>query len=223
MSRYVYGLDPASKNDYFGIVIHEIPDFEGDEENMPRLVTLRMFTHVSYDDALEILKVQFERYPPYRIVIDDTNERTFSDILERDYGRKVERISFSNTSKLMLKQDGLSIMKQGYKFPKNVKDLEQKQLLDVLIKQLKREQVSYTKSGKTTFDHPTGEHNDVSTAWELSIHGCLKVMNRRPTRHHAAFKKYNRNDIDYPESVRQDLQSLGRTVYYPDSKRFYEL
>ena len=33
-----------------------------------------------------------------------------------------------------------------------------------------------TKSGRASFDHPTGRHNDKAIAWELSIRGCLKFM-----------------------------------------------
>jgi len=33
-----------------------------------------------------------------------------------------------------------------------------------------------TKSGRESFDHPTGRHNDKAIAWELSIRGCLKFM-----------------------------------------------
>ena len=32
-----------------------------------------------------------------------------------------------------------------------------------------------TKSGKESFDHPTGRHNDMGIGWELSIHGCIQL------------------------------------------------
>ncbi|MDH3766428.1 MAG: hypothetical protein OER82_11565 [Nitrosopumilus sp.] len=30
-------------------------------------------------------------------------------------------------------------------------------------------------SGRESFDHPTGRHNDLGIGWDLSIHGCIKI------------------------------------------------
>jgi len=35
--------------------------------------------------------------------------------------------------------------------------------------------MNLTKSGKESFDHPVGRHNDMGIAWELSIHGCIEL------------------------------------------------
>jgi len=32
-----------------------------------------------------------------------------------------------------------------------------------------------TSSGRESFDHPTGRHNDLGIAWEPSIHGCIQM------------------------------------------------
>ena len=32
-----------------------------------------------------------------------------------------------------------------------------------------------TPSGRESFDHPTGLHNDMGIGWELSIHGCIQM------------------------------------------------
>jgi hypothetical protein len=32
-----------------------------------------------------------------------------------------------------------------------------------------------TPSGRESFDHPTGRHNDLGIACELSIHGCIQL------------------------------------------------
>lgn len=218
MRGYVHGLDPASKTDYFGIVVHELPDLRGDGQNLPRLATLRMFKNISYDRMLDFLKEDlFRRFPPALIVTDYSNERTFSDLLERDYKKKVEKIVFSNQNKLMLKQDAYSILKQGYEFPnpKTVTNVNQRRWLEILLEQLHKEQNQTTRSGKATFDHPKGAHNDLATAWELSIHGSLKLMKKAPTFHHVVTKKFNRHEVDYPGSVRSGLQSFGRTAYIP--------
>jgi len=54
------------------------------------------------------------------MVFDYTNERTFTDMMVRDFGEdRVEKVNFTagtSGTKLQLKQDGLSILKQGYHF-----------------------------------------------------------------------------------------------------------
>ena len=35
--------------------------------------------------------------------------------------------------------------------------------------------MNLTPSDKESFDHPTGKHNDIAIAWELSIHGCIQT------------------------------------------------
>lgn len=179
--RFVYGLDPASKSDYFGIVIHKIPNKNPRADTytpLPELVKLEAVTHTSYLHIMSMLKNElFRKYPPYYIVIDSSNEKTISEVLTRDYGKeRVETISFSGSKKQMLKDDGLAVLKQGYRFPnpQTVKNLKQRALLETLLKQLRQEQMLVTAAGNIKFDHPSGEHNDLSTAWELSIHGCLR-------------------------------------------------
>ena len=77
----------------------------------------------------------------------------------------------------MLKDDGLSILKQGYRFPNpsTIKDPVKSQLVQELIEHLKHEEMNLTPSGRESFDHPTGRHNDMGIAWELSIHGCIQL------------------------------------------------
>lgn len=179
LPRYIYGLDPASKADYFGIVVHKLPFFRSGESSLPKLVTLRNYTSIPYDQMLQFLqKDLFLKYPPFYIVTDYSNEKTFSDILLRDYGEeRIELINFGPlNNKLMLKEDGLSILQAGYTFPdpRRQNDPMQKDLLGKLITQITHEQMLKTPSGKTTFDHPQGEHNDIAIAWELSIHGCQR-------------------------------------------------
>ena len=48
-------------------------------------------------------------------------------------------------------------------------------LVRELIEQLKHEEMLLTPSGRESFDHPTGKHNDMGIAWELSIHGCIQM------------------------------------------------
>jgi hypothetical protein len=59
-------------------------------------------------------------------------------------------------------------------------DFWQSMLVQELVKQLKQEQMVSSATGKTTFDHPSGQHNDLAIAWELSIHGCMPFTNKAP-------------------------------------------
>jgi hypothetical protein len=187
--RYVYGLDPASKSDYFGIVVHALRDGK-----TPKLVALDALTNTSFDRLYDHLTNDtFRKYPPYHMVIDYTNEKTFSDMLVERYGkRKVELIHFSTGTKQQLKEDGLSILNQGYRFPNpKSKSPQVAQHIHDLLTQLQHEQIVLTKTGKTTFDHPSGEHNDLAIAWELSIHGCLRFMNKKPYTPVVVSRKYD--------------------------------
>jgi hypothetical protein len=113
MTLFVYGLDPAERTDYFGIVINSI--------NGPtaKLHTLRKIRAFKYPDVIRLLKFDlFVRYPPYRIVIDYSNEKTFSETLIEQYGKEVvEAINFTNANKMMLKKDGLQVLQMGYEWP----------------------------------------------------------------------------------------------------------
>ena len=115
------------------------------------------------------------------MVFDYTNERTFTDLMEKRFGKsRVEKVNFSagiSGTKKMLKDDGLSILKQGYHFPNPsvIRDPKKAELVRELISQLKHEEMKITPSGRESFDHPTGRHNDMAIAWELSIHGCIKM------------------------------------------------
>ena len=199
--RNIYGIDLASKDDYFAVVVHQLPPYETElyKDNMdsylPRLKTLRQYTRTTYPKMMRMLKEElFKRFPPFYIVPDYTSEKTFTDYLIEEFEKKsrnmVEPINFNNASKKMLKEDGLNVMAQGYQFP-NPEQIPSipatvaiKEWLRTLDNQLRHEQVLSTASNKITFDHPEGEHNDLAIAWELSVHGCLRFMLKPVTGHH---------------------------------------
>jgi len=93
---------------------------------------------------------------------------------------RVAKINFSagiSGTKKMLKDDGLFILKQGYQFPNpvNIKDPVKAELVRELVEQLKHEEMLLTPSGRESFDHSTGRHNYMGIAWELSVHGCIRM------------------------------------------------
>jgi hypothetical protein len=77
-----------------------------------------VLNHTSFDKIIEFYtRVSFKKFPPTLMVFDYVDERTFTDIMENRFGKsRVEKIHFSadtSGTKKMLKDDGLSILKQG--------------------------------------------------------------------------------------------------------------
>ena len=176
------GIDYASKNDYFAVVLHQLPEYVQGSNYLPTLKTLRKYPHTNYAEMLQILERDlFRRFPPFYIVPDYTSEKTFTDLLIDSYGADlIEPIVFSTSTKKMLKEDGLSMMSQGYEFP-NPSQISHPLLsawISGMISELLSEQIITTRSNNISFDHPTGQHNDLAIAWELSIHGCLRFSLR---------------------------------------------
>jgi hypothetical protein len=64
----------------------------------------------------------------------------------------------TSSTKKMLKEDDLSILKHGHSFPNPniIKDTVKSELVRELVEQLKHEEMKITPSGKESFDHPTG-------------------------------------------------------------------
>ena len=187
--RNIYGIDLASKADFFAVALMQLPPYDGDiyKENpdsyLPRLRTLRHYTRTTYPKMMRMLHGElFKRFPPFYVVADYTAEKTFTDYLIEQLKEKVETVNFNTTSKKMLKEDGLNMMSQGFQFPQaaqipsgGTNDVI-KEWLTILDNQLRHEQIITTRSNKISFDHPEGEHNDLAIAWELAAHGCLRFM-----------------------------------------------
>ncbi len=182
---YVYGLDLASGSgsDFTGITIHS---FVAPTKETPKPLPLleNIFKEkLTFDQQLDLFMDRlFPRYPPYYMVSDYTNEKSFTDMLVRDFGKdRVEGIVFGaglSGTKKMLKDDGKFILREGYEFP-NVTGMRNKTkaaLVAELIDQLQHEEMILTPSKKESFDHPSGKNNDLAHSWELSIHGCLRFL-----------------------------------------------
>ena len=98
MPRYIYVEDPASQNDFFGITIYELPEIEMDNQTpLPLLRDIYALNNTSFDKILDFhTDVLFKNFPPFYMVFDYTNERTFTDMMIRDFGvDRVEKVNFS--------------------------------------------------------------------------------------------------------------------------------
>jgi len=91
------------------------------------------------------------------MVFDYTNKRTFTDIMESRFGKsRVEKVVFSadtSGTKKMLKDDGLSILKQGYEFPNPgiIRDPKKSQMTRQLGRPERSEIYQYTEHSKSIF------------------------------------------------------------------------
>jgi len=222
--RNIYGIDLASKDDYFAVVLNQLPPYESklykDDlgSYLPRLRTLRQYHRTDYPKMARMLRDElFKRFPPFYIVIDYTAEKTFTDnLIEKYKEEKVEKINFNIGSKKMLKEDGLNILSQGYQFP-NPEQIPSgpsteavKEWLRILDNQLRHEQVISTRSNKISFDHPEGEHNDLAIAWELSAHGCLRFMLKPVIGYHVSTSNGRK-----PRERAYDHESMFPELYGP--------
>ncbi|MDH3656679.1 MAG: hypothetical protein OEM77_00875 [Nitrosopumilus sp.] len=89
MRRFIYGEDPASQNDFHGITIHELLEMTMDDETpTPLLQYIYAIRNTSFDKILQFhTDVSFKKLPPFYMVFDYTNERTFTDMMIRDLRR----------------------------------------------------------------------------------------------------------------------------------------
>ena len=179
--RYMYGIDLASKKNYTGIVVHDLPfaSEKNDYSPIPKMVGIYKLPHRPYNECLDFLTNHiYSKLPPYHQSIDYTNEKTFTDMLVRDFGEdRIEGLIFNITSKKMLKDDGLAMLKSGYTFP-NLSRLDPltKKLVIETVEQLQHEKLTISPSGQETFPKPPGRDNDLAVAWELSVHSCIMFM-----------------------------------------------
>ena len=68
MSRYIYGEDPASQNDYFGIVIHELDSpTRQNPKPLPKLRDIYKLNNTSFDK-----KVSHTRFFFHHILLKTT-------------------------------------------------------------------------------------------------------------------------------------------------------
>ncbi len=228
--RNIYGIDLASKDDYFAVALMQLPTYNPEIHKedlsayLPRLRTLRRYHRTTYPKMDRMLRNElFRRFPPFYIVADYTAEKTFTDQLIETYTDEIiETVNFSLDSKKMLKEDGLNMMTQGFEFP-NPEQLpdgpnmvQAKEWLRVLDNELRHEQIITTRSNKISFDHPEGGHNDLALAWELASHGCLRFMLNPISGTHIATSKRNKKprkeSIDSVDSLFPELNKTGVRV-----------
>jgi len=140
------------------------------------------------DDMIDAQIREFNRFPPMIAKIDTSREDFLTNALQRKYGEsKIMPVKFVNSgtsnTKFHLKQIGYSYIKSGYEWPNDLK-LEQQgftrfaKLLRILKKEMMHELVTKTDTGRISFGHPSGKHNDLVHSWEMSLDAVMEFQQK---------------------------------------------
>jgi len=190
LTRYVYGIDLAQSLNYTAIIITKV------ENKKIIIVRIKKFNKMTYPEIEEILFELFEKFPPTRVVVDYTNEKSFAETIEAklhpsfmnsnssDYKRwkTVMPVVFSQEIKLELKQTAREIMeKRQFAWPNPLKtDPRVWPLVEELQIQMLREAASPGMNGLLRFLKPSGHDNDLIIALELNLYGAKEFLHYNP-------------------------------------------
>ena len=180
---YHHGIDQAKSPDFMTVYIHALPSkkLKGEKNWLPMLRDVYRFHHDNYEDVLKwYTRIVCNKYYPTTLSIDITNNAQMGDSLINRFGKdtvdaqRFQNVGNTNT-KYMLKQIGLDYLKMGYTFPnpETIRDSSKADIIRELETQMKHEQIKLTKSGRITFDHPSGKKNDNVHGWELSLKAVM--------------------------------------------------
>lgn len=196
IAGFFHGIDPATKGDYYVDVVHVLPA-------KPKLTLLQpgqKFKWIPYlcyimrlkkmdpDDMIDQQIKLFNKFPPLFAKIDTSREDFLTNALQRKYGEsKIIPVKFLNSgtsnTKFHLKQVGYSFIQAGYEWPNDL-TLEQNgyyrfaKLMRLLKKEMMHELVTKTDSGRISFGHPAGKHNDLVHGWELSLDAVMEFQQK---------------------------------------------
>lgn len=192
---FFHGIDPATQGDYYVDVVHvltEKPRLINEEDPnrykwLPFMVDIMRLKHRDPNEIVDLQIRMFNKYPPHLTHIDASREDFLAGAYIRKYGEsKIIPIKFTNSGssnvKFKLKQVGFSYIDSGYNWPDPFAIEKTHPRLAKLIKILKKEmlheQVEHTPSGRITFNHPIGKHNDIVHGWELSLEAVMEFQQR---------------------------------------------
>lgn len=195
LAGFFHGIDPATKGDYYTDIVHVLtqkPTLNRGNDNerftwLPFLVGAMRLKHMSPDQIIDHQIQMFNKFPPTYVKIDASREEFLANALVRKFGEStIIPVKFMNTgssnTKFQLKQIGFNYLDAGYQWP-NVTELEKTlprfaKIVKILHKEMKHEQVEFTDSGRVTFKHPIGKHNDLVHGWELSLDAVMEYMEK---------------------------------------------
>ncbi len=192
---FFHGIDPATKGDYYTDIVHVLtqkPQRLNEEDLtqykwLPFLCGIMRLKNRDPNEIIDLQIKMFNKFPPMRAKIDASREDFLTNALVRKYGETtILPVKFLNTgasnTKFHLKQIGYSYLNAGYQWP-NEFEIEKTspkfaKLLRILKKEMMHEQVETTDSGRVTFKHPIGKHNDMVHGWELSLDAVMTFQQK---------------------------------------------
>lgn len=196
IAGFFHGIDPATKGDYYTDVVHVLPakpkmDLTKPGEKykwVPYLCYIMRLKKMDPDDIIDHQIKIFNRFPPLFCKIDTSREDFLTNALQRKYGEsKIMPVKFLNSgtsnTKFHLKQVGYSYIKAGYEWPNDI-TLEEHgyyrfaKLMRLLKKEMMHELVTKTDTGRISFGHPAGKHNDLVHGWELSLDAVMEFQQK---------------------------------------------
>jgi len=168
--------------------------------------------HYSPDELIDYQIEMFNKFPPTYVKIDSTREEFLANALVRKFGEStIIPVKFMNSgssnTKFQLKQVGYNYLNSGYQWP-NVTELEKTlprfaKIIKILQKEMKHEQVEYTDSGRITFKHPVGKHNDLVHGWELSLDAVMEYQEKNL----GYEKRRNKNKL-VDDQMKNDIEEI---------------
>ncbi|KKN76198.1 hypothetical protein LCGC14_0372240 [marine sediment metagenome] len=196
IAGFFHGIDPATKGDYYTDIVQVLPAKPKQTllqpgqkfKWIPYICHIMRLKKMDPDDIIDQQIKVFNRFPPLIAKIDTSREDFLTNALQRKYGEsKIMPVKFLNSgtsnTKFHLKQVGYSYINAGYEWP-NDRVLEERgylrfaKLLRILKKEMMHELVTSTDSGRISFGHPAGKHNDLVHGWELSLDAVMEFQQK---------------------------------------------
>jgi hypothetical protein len=194
---FFHGIDVATQGDFFANVVHALfekpvlhhGDKVEDQVWNPVIVSIMRLAKRDPNKMIDLQIKQFNKYPPMLCKIDSSREDFLTFALQRKYGEsKIIGVKFLNSggqsnTKFMLKQTGYSYLNAGYQWPNDemldeISTPRNAKLFRILKREMMYELAEYTKSGRITFNHPIGKHNDLVHGWELSLSAVMDFQKK---------------------------------------------
>ncbi len=224
---FFHGIDPATQNDYYTDIVHVLTEkpkvnvYHPQEKKLwvPYLCGMIRLKKLDPNEMIDKQVKMFNKFPAMLTKIDSTREEFYSNALIRKYGEtKIIQVKFGNSgasnTKFQLKQVGYSYIKAGYQWPDWIK-IERTQprfakLGRILKSEMMKEQFKTTATGRVTFEHPIGKHNDMVHGWELSLDAVMEFQQKNfgyeKRRVESQVFKSKMEEIydDYPDAEEQE-------------------
>lgn len=214
-------MDPAIIRDYFGICVHALPKvIPQDKPWMPLLIKLIKLQKGNYSSVWdELINGVLSKYRSFKVInIDNTNEKTFADMLEEKFDEeRIKKTPFTKGeagTKMQMANSAKKFLDNGYKFPDHnkIENPMERDNIRTLKQQIVNEQILLNPDGSIKFQHK-GKHNDLLHAWMLS----LDVTNEYMVNKLGSGKKHVGGPLLGNRKYKPSREFFGRPDYKRDT------